>query len=109
MIHLHDERRLTPVKVEGMEQYSWWYLAAWGVTGIILGNLMPWADTLWENTVGDHKAGKPAKMESNGVGSNKADRSASRVGNDFGAGLTPIVRGMGAFFGVAFAIVSQPS
>ena len=108
MIHLHDERRLTPVKVEGMEQYSWWYLTAWGVTGILLGNLMPWVDTLWENTVGDHTAGKTAKVEAKGVGSNKADRPASRGGNDLGAGLTPIVRGMGVFFGVAFAIVRQP-
>ena len=109
VIHLHDERRLTPVKVEGMEQYSWWYLTAWGVTGILLGNLMPWVDTLWENTLGNHKADKTAKVEKKSVGSNKADRPASLAGSDLGAGLTPIVRGMGAFFGVAFAIVSQPS
>ena len=109
VIHLHDERRLTPVKVEGMEQYSWWYLPAWGVTGILLGNLMPWVDTLWENTVGDHTAGKTAKVETKGVGSNKARRPASLARSDLGAGLTPIIRGIGAFFGVAFAIVSQLS
>ena len=109
VIHLHDERRLTPVKVEGMEQYSWWYLTAWGVTGILLGNLMPWVDKLWENTVGDYTAGKNAKVETKGVGSNKAGRTASLARSDLGAGLTPIIRGMGAFFGVAFAIVSQLS
>ena len=33
VIHLHDDRRLAPVKVEGIERYSLWYLVTWGLAG----------------------------------------------------------------------------
>lgn len=115
VIHLHDDRRLAPVKVEGIERYSRWYLMTWGVAGVLLGSLLPWVDTLWEETMGNYKGSKAAEVEAKersrraSSGSKEDERPTSRVGNDVGAGLTQVIRGMGAFFGVAFAIVSQSS
>ena len=115
IIHLHDDRRVAPVKVEGIERYSRWYLMTWGLAGVLLGSLLPWVDTLWEETMGNYNASKAAEAEAKqrprhaSSGSKEDERPASRVGNDVGAGLTQVVRGMGAFFGIAFAIVSKPS
>ena len=36
VIHLHDDPRLAPVKVEGIERYSRWYLITWGLAGYVL-------------------------------------------------------------------------
>ena len=39
VIHLHDDQRLAPVKVEGIERYSLWYLVTWGLAGWVLSRL----------------------------------------------------------------------
>lgn len=112
VIHLHDDRRLAPVKVEGIERYSPWYLATWGVAGILLGGLLPWVDTLWEETMGEYEFSKAAELKSEdrprraSSGSNAEERPVSRSSSDRGADLTPVIRSIGAFVGIAFAIVS---
>ena len=112
VIHLHDDRRLAPVKVEGIERYSPWYLVTWGVAGAILGHLLPWVDKLWEETVGDHRNGTLTDAETEkrpkdlGKRSSEEEKPTRTASNDIVAGLTPVIRGMGAFFGIAFAIVS---
>ena len=112
VIHLHDDRRLAPVKVEGIERYSQWYLASWGLAGVLLGSLLPWVDTLWEETMGDYEHSKAAEVEAEERpwptirGSTEEEKPIARANSAGGADLTPVIRSMGAFIGIAFAIVS---
>ena len=79
---------------------------------IFLGNLFPWVDTLWEGTnreaenngIADLKSKDPPGHAS--IDSDEEERRASRDGNDGGADLTHIIRIIGVFIGIAFAIVS---
>ncbi|EZF28645.1 hypothetical protein H109_04402 [Trichophyton interdigitale MR816] len=94
IMHLHDSPQMAallplhiPVRVEiinfGLE---WWhYLVFWGVAGVALGNLLPWFDLMWEDFMGEN----PVKGSSE-------------------AGWNPMVRSIGAFVGVAFAIRKLP-
>ena len=114
VIHLHDDRRVAPVKIESIERYSPWYLATWGVAGTILGSLLPWVDTLWEETMQEHRSSSSRDMtsehrpKSSSSASNEEEGRRPR-GRDSGADLTPVIRGIGAFVGIAFAIVSKRS
>ncbi|EEQ33316.1 INSIG domain-containing protein [Microsporum canis CBS 113480] len=92
IMHLHDSPQMAallplhiPVRVEVINfGLVWWhYLVFWGVAGVALGNLLPWFDVMWEDFMGE----KPVKKTSE-------------------AGWNPMVRSIGAFVGVAFAIVS---
>lgn len=111
--HLHDDQRLAPVKVAGIKRDSWAYLIYWGIAGVGLGSLLPWVDVLWEETLGT-AAGvgmiKPMNGSSMSSGSNseKDERPSSRTGSGMGADWNPVVRSIGAFVGIAFAIVSLP-
>ena len=80
---LHDAGGVAPVPVHGVNRSSWHYFVTWGLAGVVLGMTMPCVDTLWSSWY----------IES--------IRPAVRL-DDWYA----IVRSMGAFFGVAFAIVS---
>ncbi|KAI9821605.1 MAG: hypothetical protein M1832_003279 [Thelocarpon impressellum] len=97
--HLHDDHRLAPVKVEGIDRYDWRYLVFWGVAGVGLGSLLPWVDLLWEDRR-EWKNGS-AQKES------RADRM-SPAGSGLGADWNPVVRSVGAFVGIAFAIRKLP-
>lgn len=91
--HLHDDQQLAPFQVEGIIKPSndWRYLVFWGVAGVALGSLLPWVDTLWEDSI-------------DGEGNQKTQTKVDKdVG--FGADWTPVVRSFGAFVGIAFAIV----
>lgn len=96
--HLHDDRQLAPFQVEGIIKPTnhWRYLLFWGIAGVALGSLMPYVDTLFEQesdtAVFDEKDGKESEVleHSEGV---------------FGADWTPVVRSVGAFVGIAYAIV----
>lgn len=76
--HLHDNRNVAPVRVEGLNRASWRYFFFWGVSGVGMGSLLPWID-------GGQQ--KPAT----GINSGQWNE---------------VVRSVGAFVGVAFAIVS---
>ncbi|TVY62350.1 hypothetical protein LSUE1_G010176, partial [Lachnellula suecica] len=109
--HLHDEQQLAPFQVEGIIKPSndWRYLVFWGVAGVALGNLLPWVDTLLsspsrEAVESSYENGKRAstpqeivepdgELDSNGI---------------LGADWTPVVRSVGAFVGIAFAIRKLP-
>ena len=81
--HLHDNRQIAPIKVpvttDSLDGASLAYLAFWGLAGIGMGNLFPWVDGLTR--------------------SRKASALHAVEWND-------VVRSIGAFVGIAFAIVS---
>lgn len=99
------------MKVTGIKRDSWAYLIYWGIAGVGLGSLLPWVDVLWEETLGT-AAGvgmtKPMNGSpvSSGSNSEKDERLSSRTGSGMGADWNPVVRSIGAFVGIAFAIVS---
>lgn len=76
--HLHDNRNVAPVRVEGLDRSSWRYFVFWGLSGVGMGSLLPWID-----------GGK--ERPATGINSGQWNE---------------VVRSVGAFVGVAFAIVS---
>jgi len=111
--HLHDDQGLAPVKVRGIKRYSWAYLIFWGVAGVALGNLLPWVDIVWKDVLGDgqeddkevHKQGDPT---SNATGDEQTQKPGDGFGSGLGADWNPVVRSIGAFIGIAFAIRKLP-
>ncbi|KAI4154469.1 MAG: hypothetical protein LQ341_000359 [Variospora aurantia] len=111
--HLHDTQGIAGVKVEGIDRYTWRYLAFWGVAGVLLGRLLPWIDIFWERTLGEgtRATESTAIAEDNGPGRESQDgdeRSGKGFENVLGADWTPAVRSIGAFVGIAFAIRKLP-
>ena len=108
--HLHDHQQVAPVQLEGIEQSSWGYLVAWGGVGVLLGGLLPWIDVLWEEVSGrdnEAPASRPQDSRPADVSEDQSRRSASSSGSGLGADWNPVVRSVGAFIGIAFAIVSS--
>jgi hypothetical protein len=79
--HLHDNRNVAPVRVDGLNRSSWRYFLFWGVSGVGMGSLLPWIDGTKQ---------RPATGLNSGQ-------------------WNEVVRSVGAFVGVAFAIVSASS
>jgi hypothetical protein len=100
--HLHDDHQLAPFQVEGLlkPSHDWRYLLFWGVAGVALGSLLPWFDTLWEE--------EETAAEKEKEGSPKIEEGGGLETGLFGADWTPVIRSIGAFAGVAFAIVRPP-
>ena len=101
------------MKVEGIDRYSWRYLIFWGVAGVGLGRLLPWVDILWDETLGHNgdsnlKSSMQGLSRSGGTGSDDEDQLALQSGSGLAADWNPVVRSIGAFVGIAFAIVSSP-
>jgi hypothetical protein len=93
-IHLHENHWITPVKLEYTHFYgSWQYLGLWGITGIAIGNVLPWLDTFLEGAVGDATQDKRSST----------DQNTSELALSWPA----VVRSVGAFVGIAFAMVSD--
>ena len=111
--HLHDTQQVAPVQLEGVQHSSWKYLLGWGGVGVILGGLLPWVDMLWEEVLGDDKDVFVSNSKPTGLrrlsttGGDDDERPASRAGSGSGADWNPVVRSIGAFIGIAFAIVSK--
>lgn len=96
-VHLHENHWITPVKLEDIHYYeSWQYLGFWGLAGVALGNVLPWLDLFVEDSAvfGWSKEVKsPGSPSGDGDG---AERTPSWVA---------VVRSVGAFVGIAFAMV----
>lgn len=108
LTHLHDDQRLAPVKVDHIDRYSWRYLILWGTAGVILGGLLPWIDLLWEVPVENTQARQPQTPTSSPIEGGEEDESPSSSSGS--ANWNQTVRGIGAFVGIAYAIVrSTPS
>jgi hypothetical protein len=108
--HLHDDQHIAPIQVQGFNRHSWSYLTVWGLSGMAMGSLLPWVDILWDN----HFESKPPvrtqnrrrRASSSGSDTNGDERLSGRFNNGLGADWNPVVRSVGAFVGIAFAIVS---
>jgi hypothetical protein len=92
--HLHDNRNVAPIKVTGLNRASWRYLAFWGVAGVVMGSLLPWVDEVWG---------------SDGSKNSESDSGETRPRGLNAVEWNDVVRSVGAFVGVAFAIVSSAS
>ena len=76
----------------------------WGVSGVALGSLLPWVDGLWEENFENRSEERRDRSQSPEAEKEELDSSGL-----FGADWTPVVRSVGAFVGIAFAIVRTPS
>ncbi|KAK4561173.1 hypothetical protein LTR86_005128 [Recurvomyces mirabilis] len=92
--HLHDKQEIAPVKVEGMNRQSGWYLVTWGIAGVLLGEALPWVDRWWSASSDD------SDIED----MDEQPRQSGRGSGDW----LDVVRAIGAFVGVAFAIRKTP-
>ena len=91
--HLHDQQDLAPVKVE-LNRSSWTYLIWWGIAGALFGEALPWVDTFW--AAGDDEDDEVV------------EERQRKKGSEGLSGWIDVVRSMGAFVGIAFAIRKLP-
>ncbi|KAL4906529.1 hypothetical protein BDW74DRAFT_133948 [Aspergillus multicolor] len=88
-IHLHENHWITPVKLEYTHFYgSWEYLGFWGLTGVAMGNVLPWLDSYLDGAVAE--------------GKQSGNSSAELLS------WSAVVRSVGAFVGIAFAMRRTP-
>lgn len=101
--HLHQESQLlqlTEASSSIMPRYNGSYLALWGfgLTGVALGALQPWFDGLWDGLFGPEDEQTVVEPEEALSDTTKATASET----DWAL----VMRAVGVFVGVAFAVVS---
>jgi hypothetical protein len=79
------------------------YLTLWGLAGVGVGSALPWVDGVWDEWFGGDAPAVNSKE-----GRKEDVESATGVGG-LAARWTPVVRSVGAFVGIAFAIVRIPA
>ncbi|XWX01080.1 hypothetical protein V2A60_009105 [Cordyceps javanica] len=72
------------------------YLGAWGVAGVVLGSLLPWFDGVWEARFGDSEGEEDCAVAD---GENAPSKAV-----DTGLDSALVMRAIGAFVGIVFAI-----
>lgn len=97
MAHLHENHWITPVKLELIDRSSYRYLGLWGIGGVALAFVLPWLDTVW---------GKSTSVPGKGGNQNAGNQTKSGTRS---SRWTLAVRSIGAFVGIAFAMVRDPS
>jgi Insulin-induced protein (INSIG) len=105
--HLHDDQKLAPVKVEAFDRHSWNYLIFWGLAGVAFGSLQPCVDLMWSESAANTE--RPASPVRRRGSSSSTDGNGNGERPGYGSDWTPMVRSIGAFIGIAFAIVSTSS
>lgn len=100
--HLHDEQQLAPFAVEGIikPRNDWTYFVFWAVAGVAWGTLLPLVDTFYADADGNSLSAERSERR----GSAEGEKTTRPLGL-FGADWTPVVRSVGVFVGIAFAIV----
>ena len=101
MAHLHNEHRLAPFAAQGFikPSYDARYLVFWGVAGVAMGSALPWVDGMWEEYFGEDTSNNAV------VGKGKGVHGPDSGEEGVAAQWTPVVRSIGAFVGISFAIV----
>ena len=95
--HLHDNKTIAPVQVEGINRHSRLYVIFWALAGIALGNMLPWIDEKWSSA--EEEPERPSSSSNNRRFSDSDENPVD---------WTPMVRSVGAFVGIAFAIRRLP-
>ena len=114
--YLNDNETLLLVRLEIIHQHTWQYMVFWGLSGVAMGNMLPWFDVLFEDPASP--ANKAIDQQQPGINRAEMERRresmASRresvvesVDEDGQAIWFPAVRGIGVFIGIGFAIVSD--
>ena len=91
---LHEKSKITPVPLDVVDRTSAYYHISWGLFGVLLGNGLPLLDAFWVNDDEDSIKPRPRTPDPSDTGLNPLWYSA--------------VRSIGAFVGIAFAVVSHP-
>ncbi|OAA58752.1 INSIG domain protein [Cordyceps fumosorosea ARSEF 2679] len=103
-LHDDDDRMRTGAATDGpvapRRGFNSTYLGAWGVAGVVLGSLLPWFDGVWEAYYGVWDA---AAEEDDVV--TDGDNAPSKA-VDTGLDYALVMRAIGSFVGIFFAIVS---
>ncbi|KAL9081057.1 MAG: hypothetical protein Q9159_007448 [Coniocarpon cinnabarinum] len=103
---LHDSGRVAPVPIQGINRWSWMYLASWGMTGILIGSLFPYLDEMliqkWSLDA-DESDARSEKGSAVAEDDEPDTESGEQPNSDF-AEWSDIVRSVGALVGIAFAI-----
>lgn len=108
--HLHDRQQIAPIKVEGIPRDSWGYLAFWGVVAVALGQLLPWVDKVWEGDDDEEAVEEAYGTRTNGhkrSGSSGQEGGREQRRTWWAPGWNDVVRSIGLFVGIAFAIVRR--
>ena len=114
--HAHAHRRPPGGTLGG---YDWRYLVFWGVSGVVLGGLLPWFDGVWKGGASgsgrreESLPGRAALRRASADGINGGGSVGAACAEDPEETAVPgpdwslAVRGIGAFAGIAFAMVSS--
>lgn len=95
----HDAS-VAPGAAVAKADHAWRNLVFWGVAGVALGGAMPFFDGVWAGLGGPEAKGRSDSAIDDDDEDDKPDEPA-------GADLTVILRAVGAFVGIVFAIVSR--
>jgi hypothetical protein len=115
----HSSQRLAAYE----SHYEWRYLAVWGATGVALGSLLPWFDRFWDarttkpstqkNTTTPTRTAPPPHRADDGDDgdddtSNEETPPQAAATAAAAADYPLVMRGIGAFVGIVFAIRKLP-
>lgn len=107
--HLHVTQQITPMPVPA-DTNSKYYQIAWGLMGVMIGNALPQLDVFFEDdeVVADGYDAKPTQHQHirTASSSSRGEKEASLADNGLGPMWHSAVRSVGAFVGIAFALVS---
>ena len=101
----HTHRRLAAIE----SHYEWRYLVFWGVAGVALGSLLPWFDRFWTSpttTTTTNKTKEVVEVVEEVIEAPLTEKPTPLSPPQ--ADWALVVRGIGAFVGIVFAIRKLP-
>jgi len=98
---LHERQEIAPVKVEGIDRTAWPYYVFWGLAGVLLGEALPYLDAMWTSD-------EDEDIEEHEEDARRSTRSTGPSRQQGMVAWNDVVRSVGAFVGIAFAIRKLP-
>lgn len=105
--HLHRSQNMSRVRLPGVEGHFQYQLLAWGLSGVLLGSALPWVDQKWAEAYGAREVKENDVRSSKGSAwpTSKLSSSFLDFGSEHSGDWYSAVRSIGAFVGIAFAVV----